>query len=117
MKRHFLPILFAFFLFSVKAEAANNRLIVRDTSGLVSLQSSCLLIGCTVVEGVDGTLGQLFLVTAPDTIDPNLFITTLDSLPGIVDTEIDQLLQSSGTSVPSGLYDSTPVTYFGATVW
>ena len=120
MKRHFLPILFAFFLFSVKAEAANNRFIVRDASGLVSLQSSCLLIGCTVVEGVDGTLGQLFLVTAPDTIDPNLFIITLESLPGVVDAEIDQLLhvqQSSGTSVPSGLYDSTPVTYFGATVW
>ena len=108
MKRHFLPILFAFFLFSVKAEAANNRFIVRDASGLVSLQSSCLLIGCTVVEGVDGTLGQLFLVTAPDTIDPNLFIITLESLPGVVDAEIDQLLhvqQSSGTSVPSGLYD------------
>jgi len=120
MKRHFLSILFAFFLFSVKAAAANNRFIVRDTSGLASLQSSCLLIGCTVAEGLDGTLGQLFLVTAPDTIDPNLFIITLEILHGVADTEIDQLLQvqqSSGTSVPSGLYDSTPVTYFGATVW
>ena len=119
MKRHFLPILFAFCLFSVKAAAANNRFIVRDTSGLASLQSLCLGLDCTVVGGLDGTIGQLFLVTAPDTIDPNLFITILDSLPGIADAEIDQLLQvqQSSETVPSGLYDSTPVTYFGATVW
>ena len=40
MKRHFLSILFAFFLFSGKAAVAANRFIVRDTSGLASLSVS-----------------------------------------------------------------------------
>jgi subtilisin family serine protease len=118
MKRYLLSILFLFFPFSAKAAA--NQFIVRDTLGLLSLTQACLPIGCNVVRGLDGNLGQLFLVTAPGTIDPNLFIIILDSLPGVVDAEIDQLLhvqQSSGMDIPSGLYDSTPVAYFGATVW
>jgi subtilisin family serine protease len=119
MKRWIVSVLFAFCLLSARPAVADNRFIVRDTLGLASLQNSCLPIGCSVGGGLDGTLGQLFLVTAPSSINPSQFILTLESLSGVVDAEIDQLLkvqQSSGT-VPEGLYDSSSVNYFGATVW
>jgi subtilisin family serine protease len=121
MKRYiatFLVFLTSFFL--PKQAAAQTRVIVRDSLGLASLQDLCPLVGCAVVEGIDGTLGQVFLVTAPNVLPPDLLISIVDSLPGVVDAETDQLVhvqQSSGTDVPSGLYDSTPVNYFGATVW
>ena len=40
---------------------ADNRFIVRDPSGLASLQQVCATLGCTVVRGLDGNLNQLFL--------------------------------------------------------
>ncbi|MGH9446757.1 MAG: S8 family serine peptidase, partial [Terriglobia bacterium] len=95
-------------------------MIVRDTLGLASLQNMCWLTNCAVVERIDGTLGQLFLVAAPDIVPPDLLVSILNSLPGVVDAEVDQLVQlqqSSATDIPSGLYDSTPVNYFGTTVW
>jgi subtilisin family serine protease len=121
MKRHiafFLVLLWCFF--SAKPAAAQTRVIVRDRLGLASLQNLCSLVGCGVAESIDGALGQVFLVTAPNILPPDLLIGILDSLPGVVDAEADQLLyvqQSSGTNIPSGLYDSTPVSYFGTTVW
>jgi hypothetical protein len=48
---------------------ADNRVIVRTTVGLQGLQAFCnglpLLQNCTVVNGLDGSLNQLFLVTTP----------------------------------------------------
>src|ERR1043166_7364673 len=120
MKRCLVSTLFVFCLLSAKPAAAGNRFIVRDTLGLTSLQNACLPLLCTVVQTLDGTLGQLFLVTAPSFIDPDLLVTILQMLPGIADAEIDQFLhvqQNSAGGIPSGLYDSAPVTYFGATVW
>ena len=78
MKYCIVVVLLAFCLLSPRTAVADNRFIVRDSLGLVSLQNTCLLLGCNVVEGLDGALGQLFLVTAPSIIDPNLFILTLD---------------------------------------
>jgi subtilisin family serine protease len=119
MKRHIAFVLFLFWLFAGTA-AAETRVIVRDTLGLPSLQNLCSLVGCNVVEGIDGSLGQLFLVTAPDILSPDLLVRILDSLPGVLDAETDQLLnlqQCPGTDIPAGLYDSTPVNYYGTTVW
>ncbi len=109
MKRWIVSVLFVFCFLSARTAVADNRFVVRDTLGLTSLQNLCLPLACTVVRTLDGALGQLFLVTASNIIDPNLFVTILDSLPGVVDVEIDQSLhvqQSSGTNIPSGLYDS-----------
>jgi len=104
--------------------SAENRFIVRDSSGLVSLQAVCALQGCTVVRGLDGTLNQLFLVTTPDAVDPTAFLNILRSMPGIVAAELDQVISLVGglnsvpTPLPSGLLsDRTPVNYFGAPVW
>ncbi len=100
---------------------ADSGVIVRTTLGLGGLQALCLVHSCTVVPTpLDGTLGQLFLVTTP--LDPATLASTLSAVPGIVDAEVDQLIRMVGglnalTTPPSGLTDNTPVSYFGTTVW
>ena len=103
---------------------ADNRVIVRTTLGLQGLQAFCsglpLLQTCTVVGGLDGSLGQLFLVTTP--VDLPTFLNLLGSTVGIVDAEADQLLNlvsglNQVTTPPAGLSDTTPVNYSGSTVW
>ena len=94
--------------------------IVRDPLGLNSIQIICLIIRCNVAGSIDGNLGRLFLVTVPATIDPNAFLELLRSLPEITDAEINSLLtvlSAQAATPPSGLYDSTPVSYFGTSVW
>lgn len=104
---------------------ADNRVIVRTTLGLQGLQAFCnglpLLQNCTVVTGLDGTLGQLFLITTP--VDLTTFLNLLGSTVGIVDAEADQLLNLVGglnqvtTPYPASLSDTKLVTYSGSTVW
>src|SRR5712671_5399153 len=105
--------------------AANqNRFIVRSTLGLQALTQLCTLptLGCTVVGGLDASLNQLFLLTTPSIVDPTVFLTALRATPGIVDAELDEVLAMIGglnkvTTIPSGLSDTTLVTYYGASVW
>ncbi|HEV2195497.1 MAG TPA: S8 family serine peptidase [Candidatus Acidoferrum sp.] len=115
--------LFIFTLCSNPARA-DNRVIVRTTLGLQGLQAFCnpipLLQNCTVVGGLDGSIGQLFLVTTP--LDLTTFLNLLGTTVGIVDAEADQLLSLVGglnqvTTPPAGLSDTTPVQYSGSTVW
>ena len=119
MKPRMLWALLVFFGLWSSPAAADNRFIVRAPSGLPSLQQVCLLLGCQISGGLDGSLGKLFLVTAPDFIDPNTFLQTLRSQPGITHVELDALLkvmQATAAAPPSGLSDNTPVVYFGVTV-
>jgi len=119
MKPRKLWVLLVFFGLWSSPAAADNRFIVRAQSGLASLQQVCLVLGCQISGGLDGSLGRLFLVTAPDLIDPNAFLQTLRSQPGITHVELDALLkvmQATGSVPPSGLWDNTPVVYFGVTV-
>src|SRR5256885_6110512 len=107
-----------------RSARADNRVIVRTTLGLQGLQAFCnalpLLQTCTVVGGLDGALGQLFLITTP--LDLTTILNLLGSTVGIVDAEADQLLnlvggQNQVTTPPAGLSDTTPVNYSGSTVW
>ncbi len=119
MKPRALWVLLVFFGLWSRPAAAGNRFIVRDPSGLTSLQQVCLVLGCNVAGGLDGTLSKVFLVTTPDFIDPNAFLQILQSQPGITHAELDALLkvmQATAAAPPSGLSDNTPVNYFGATV-
>src|SRR5260370_995110 len=119
MKPRILWVLLVFFGLWSSPAAANNRFIVRDPSGVTSLQQVCLVLGCNVAGGLDGALGKVFLVTTPDLIDPNAFLQILQSQPGIQHVELDALLkvmQATAAAPPSGLSDNTPVNYFGATV-
>jgi subtilisin family serine protease len=108
---------------AAKPAAAQNRYIVRSTGGLSSVLNLCNLLGCQVQGGLDGSVGQNFLVTSSNNILVNLVNGTLnlvESLLGIVSIEADRLMpipQPSVSNIPYGLYDTAPVNYYGATVW
>jgi subtilisin family serine protease len=119
MKSKVLWVLLVLFGLWSSPAAADSRFIVRTSFGLDSLQDVCLVVGCNVGNGLDGSLGRLFLVTTPDFIDPNAFLQILRSQPGIRHIELDGLLnvtQATATAPPSGLSDNAPVDYFGSTV-
>jgi hypothetical protein len=98
--------------------------IVRTNLGLGGLQNVCLLNGCKVAGSLDGGIGQLYLVRPVQGLLPNLLAGILRLVTGILDAEPDQTLAvppnptSSSTSgaPPAGLWDNTPVNYYGTTV-
>src|SRR5258706_3640357 len=103
--------------------AAQNRYIVRTTGGLSSVLNLCNLLGCQVQGGLDGPVGQNYLMSLSNNILVNIVngaVNLVESLLGIVSIEADRLMpipQPSLSSIPSGLYDTAPVNYYGATVW
>jgi subtilisin family serine protease len=101
--------------------AAGERLIIR-TSGLLEglpvVKSACRIVGCSVLYGLDGTLGKLFLVSIPDALNIPLVMNLLEALPGI-DVELDQVVHTegaTGTQAPLALYDKEPLNYYGTVV-
>src|SRR6266853_1300657 len=106
-----------------KPAAAQDRYIVRTTGGLSSVLNLCNLLQCQVQGGLDGPVGQNFLVTSSNNFLADLVngaLNLVESLLGIVSVEADHLLpipQPSLSSVPSGLYDTAPVNYYGSVVW
>jgi hypothetical protein len=102
---------------------ADTGVIVRTTAGLPALQLFCALpTTCTVVGALDGTLGQVFLVTTPLPIAT--FQGLLSGLTGFVDAEVNQLVSLLGglnavpTPIPSSLMsDRSLVPYGGTNVW
>lgn len=102
--------------------AAQNRYIVRTTGGLSSVLRLCLSENCQVQGALDGNIGQTYLVTSSGNLISDLLGLVgniLESLLGIRSVEADQLLplpQASVTTIPAGLYDNTPVNYYGSVV-
>jgi subtilisin family serine protease len=98
--------------------------IVRTNMGLNGLKLVCLLHGCTVVGNLDGNLNQVFLVRPVNGLLPNLLANVLNLVTGILDAEPDQVLQippdptsqQTSNAPPAGLWDTTPVNYYGTTV-
>ncbi len=124
MKR--LTLIAAMILVTLAASnpaSAQNRYIVRSTGGLSSVLNLCNLLHCQVQGSLDGQVGQTFLVTSTNNLLANLVNGTLnlaESLLGIVSVEADRLLpipQRPLPSIPSGLYDTAPVNYYGTIVW
>ncbi len=113
--------LIALSLFQAGPAAAQQRLIVR-TSNLPLLKNACLLNLCQITETLDGTVGQLFLVTLPNLLPVQTLENVLKLVPGVLSVEQD-LLRTIGPNqpllngVPLGLYQRTPVAFAGATVW
>src|SRR5690348_18509475 len=67
---------------------ADTGVIVRTTN-LQALQALCVLPEtCSVVGGLDGTLGQLFLITTPLPLQTLLGLLT--PVTGFVSAEVDQ---------------------------
>lgn len=103
--------------------AAQNRFIVQTTGGLSSVLNLCNLLGCQVQGSLDGQIGKTYLVTSSGNIIANLVngvVNLVESLLGIVSIEADHILplpQPGLQSIPYGLYDTSPVNYYGAVVW
>jgi subtilisin family serine protease len=72
---------------------------------------------------LDGQIGQTFLVTSSDNLLANLLngaLNLVQSLLGIVSIEADRLLpipEARLNGIPSGLYDTAPVNYYGSVAW
>jgi hypothetical protein len=122
--RGLLAGLFLALLWATPARA-DTAVIVRTTN-LQALQTLCVLPAtCTIVETVDGTLGQVFLVTTP--LPLQTFLNLLNPLLGFVSAEEDQLVNLVGglnlvpTPLDSSLMsDRTLVAYpagSGGMVW
>src|ERR1700735_3011741 len=98
--------------------------IVRTTLGLQGLRNTCLSNGCTVVSNLDGNANQLFLVRPAKGLLPQLPAGVLKLVTGILDAEPDQILvippnqsnQATTSTAPQGLWDNTPVDFYGNTV-
>ena len=116
MKRKmWLGGLFVVLLWATPARA-DTGVIVRTTN-LPGLQTLCALATtCTIVETIDGSLGQVFLVTTP--LPLQTFLGLLNGVLGFVGAEVDQVLSLVGglNVVPNPLEptlmsDRTPVPY------
>lgn len=97
-----------------------TRFIVRDSQGLSGINSTCLLLGCQVLESIGDPNGQVFVVQTSGLIDSTLFLTQLLAASGVTNAEPDQTAKSSPAAMgdwPWYIYDRTPVSYFGAMVW
>jgi hypothetical protein len=98
--------------------------IVRTNLGVAGLKTVCLLHGCTVAGNLDGNLNQVFLVRPVKGLLPNLLASVLNLVAGILDAEPDQTFQippdptsqQTSNAPPAGLWDTTPVNYYGTTV-
>ncbi|MFZ0634688.1 MAG: S8 family serine peptidase [Candidatus Acidiferrales bacterium] len=101
--------------------AAQQRLIVRTTK-LPLLQQACLLNSCKVIQNLDGTLNQLFLVTVPNGLPLQIIADILDLVPGVLDVEVDLVRQilpgeAETNSVAPSLSQQNPMSYYGSSVW
>ena len=95
-----------------------GRFIVRVDGGSPVIQTVCTSAGCNVLEGIDGSLGQVYVVTLPDFLDPGVALQLLSRITGVVDVEPDLVAHTtgSGNQVPPALLDNTPVSYYGSAV-
>lgn len=118
MKSRILLAGLLFATLGITQTQAQTRYIVRVAGGLPIMQTVCGLLSCNIANNLDGVLGQVFVVTAPEGVDPTGFLASLTSLTGVINAEIDQLAATSdsGVSVPPSLTDRTPVSFFGNTV-
>lgn len=100
----------------VPAQAA-GRFIVR-VAGPSDIQSVELLTGFSVVEGIDGSAGQLYLVTTPDAFDPAMALNILSTTVGVLGVEPDLVAHTADAApaIPPALQDTTPTAYYGAMV-
>ena len=57
--------------------AAQSPIIVRDSLGAGALQTTCFLLGCSVNEQIDGSLGNVFLITSPPGVPLQTFLQNL----------------------------------------
>jgi len=105
---------------TVTPASAQQQIIVHDNLGLTGLNTTCLLLNCTVSTSLGDPAGHVFLIKVNASVQPLAFLTVLLNQVGIVDAEIDQqvsLIEATAGPVPESLFDQTPLPYYGAAVW
>jgi len=126
MKNRILILLFVLISlsFGARPAAAQQRYIVQTNNGLSSVLNFCLSANCQVQGALDGTIGKTFLVTSSDgnflANIVNGLLNFLERLLGITSVEADRLLplpSAPAANPAAGLYDNTPVNYYGTVVW
>jgi len=125
--RYRILVLLALIFLSVGAKPAaaqQQRYIVKTNNGLSSVLNFCLSAGCQVQGALDGAIGKTYAVTSSNTNFlgnlVNGLLQLLERLLGITSVEADRLLAiPSGPKAnpAAGLWDTTPVNYYGTTVW
>src|SRR5713226_931841 len=132
MKRY-LSLLLVLFLFVgarpapaqllsiLSSPSSSQRYIVRSTGGLLSVLNLCSILGCQVQGGLDGSLGQLFLVSSTTNLLSST-VSLLEASLGIVSVEVDKTLNIPRTAplipyAPGQLWQRTPINYYGTSVW
>lgn len=110
-------LLLLFVLGTIPVQAA-QRFVVRISNGSADVQTACAVVGCNVAESIDGALGNVFLVTMPDILDPTVALQLLQGAHGVINVEPDLLAHTAdaGSQAPPTLLDTTPTTYYGSTV-
>jgi len=119
MKHRLLLVTVLFALFTQQAWS-DQRFIVRVSAGLPAIQRICALLACSVIRGIDGSQGRVFLVTTSNFVNPDIFLLVLRNQFGVSNAEPDKLERlPSGpvSSVPPGVLDSRPFYFFGGDVW
>ena len=106
---------------AAQTQGTGSRLIVRDSLGLTGILNLCNLLGCSQTQALGDPSNQLFAIQTPLLLN-SLTLGLLQKIPllGIVSIETDQIVATAGSAagaVPSYLYDRTPVTFYGSTVW
>lgn len=99
--------------------SGQTRLVVRDNLGLNGLLPLCALLRCSQTQALGDPQGQLFMIQVPSQLAPLTSLLNLSVL-GLVSVETDQIARTQGasaTNVPAYLYDRTPYSYYGTTVW
>ena len=99
-----------------------NRYIVHTTGGLLNLPLLCDLGLCSTIQSIDGAGNQVFLLAGSSNQNPNVILSILLALPGVVNAELDQVVSiatgsATATTPPPSLVDTTPVQFYGSTVW
>ncbi|MGH9629351.1 MAG: S8 family serine peptidase, partial [Bryobacteraceae bacterium] len=110
----------------INPASAEQRFIVRTSGGVTTVKNICLTIGCKVARGLDDPSSQLFLITTPDAVNPVAFRSLLLRQTGITNVEADlpvsvlegdPFVSRSAPSLPAGLFDRAPASFYGSTVW
>ena len=117
MKRNSFFALLAIYSLLTLPLQASDRFIARVAGGLPVAQVICALLGCSVGPTLDGSNGQLFVLTNSNPAIPaTTFLNSLLGQVGVLDAEPDLLAAITQSSVPAALTQTSPVTYFGQTV-
>jgi len=128
MRYPLILILLVLLAWGTPASAAPKRYIVTAPGGLNVVQALCGLLGgllgggCNLVESLGDPASQLFVISSGSNPSTLGFLLELLGIESIEQDLVAILVPSrplipSGAGAPAGLYSTSPVSFYGSTVW